>query len=224
MKKSILIALFAAMPLFAQEAAPEAAAPAPAPEAAAAPEAGQPGCGCRRHHGQRPELTEEQKAEFRARMLEKFDTNKDGQLDEQEKEAMRAAHRDHRGQRPGCGKGPRPEGKPGCGCPKGPRPEGRPGCGCPKGPRPELTEEQKAECRARMLEKFDANKDGQLDEQEKEAMRAARCAHRGQRPGCCKGPRPEGRPGCGCPKGQRPECKPAPEAAPAEAPAPAPEA
>ena len=156
MKKSILIALFAAMPLFAQEAAPEAAAPAPAPEAAAAPEAGQPGCG-RRHHGQRPELTEEQKAEFRARMLEKFDTNKDGQLDEQEKEAMRAARRDHRGQRPGCGKGPRPEGrcdkgqrpegKPGCGCPKGPRPEGRcgkgprpegrPGCGCPKGQRPE---------------------------------------------------------------------------------------
>lgn len=157
MKKSILIALFAAMPLFAQEAAPEAAAPAPAPEAAAAPEAGQPGCGCRRHHGQRPELTEEQKAEFRARMLEKFDANKDGQLDEQEKEAMRAARRDHRGQRPGCGKGQRPEGKPGCGCPKGPRPEGRcgkgprpegrcgkgprpegrPGCGCPKGQRPE---------------------------------------------------------------------------------------
>ena len=144
MKKSILIALFAAMPLFAQEAAPEAAAPAPAPEAAAAPEAGQPGCGCRRHHGQRPELTEEQKAEFRARMLEKFDTNKDGQLDEQEKEAMRAAHRAHRGEGR-CGKGPRPEGKPGC-CPKGPRPEGRcgkgprpegkPGC-CPKGPRPE---------------------------------------------------------------------------------------
>ncbi|MGN0868340.1 MAG: hypothetical protein ACI4O9_02290 [Akkermansia sp.] len=187
MKKSILIALFAAMPLFAQEAAPEAAAPAPAPEAAAAPEAGQPGCGCRRHHGQRPELTEEQKAEFRARMLEKFDTNKDGQLDEQEKEAMRAAHRAHRGEGR-CGKGPRPEGKPGC-CPKGPRPEGKPGC-CPKGPRPE------GKCGCPKGPRPEG-KPG--------------CCPKGPRPegkcGCPKGPRPECKPA--------PEAAPAEAPAPA---------
>ncbi len=71
MKTSIILSLVAAMPLMAQEPAP---APAQAPAC---------NCPCRMHH---PGFEAR-----KAKCLEKFDTNKDGQLDDQEKEAMKAA-------------------------------------------------------------------------------------------------------------------------------------
>lgn len=80
MKKAFLAALVAALPAFAQEGAP---VPPPQPPAC--------NCACSRmhHHGPRHEA---RRAEFEKKLLEKFDANKDGQLDEQEKEAMKAAH------------------------------------------------------------------------------------------------------------------------------------
>ena len=61
MKKSLLVALFAAMPIMAQECPqmPEAA-----PQMPSAPQMVMP-------HGPRPQLTEEQKAEMRARFGER---------------------------------------------------------------------------------------------------------------------------------------------------------
>ncbi len=98
MKKTILFAIAAALPVFAQDAAPAPAAPE-APAAAVQP------AGPR--HMQK--MTEEQKAEFRAKMLEKFDANKDGQLDDAEKEAMKAEFMKHHQGRPGMHKQPRGE-------------------------------------------------------------------------------------------------------------------
>ena len=194
MKKSLLIALFAAMPLMAQEAPqkPECAPQKPCCHKMARP--------------QRPQLTEEQKAEMKAKfearkaemkakLMEKFDADKDGQLSDAEKEAIKAEFAKRGGK-----KGPK-FGK------KGPR---RPGCGCgKKGQRPQLTEEQKAEMKAKFearkaekkakfMENFDADKDGKISDAEKEAIKAEfakRGAKKGQR-----------RPGCRCgKKGQRPQ-------------------
>ena len=224
MKNSVLFALVAALPLFAQDAAP---APAPSVPATAVQPA--------RHH--RPQMTEEQKAAFHAKMLEKFDTNKDGQLDDAEKEAMKAEFmKHHQGQpgKPGMHRphGPRPEGRPAaapaepcnCGCNEGKpceckqhKHEGKPGMHGPRHPQhPQMTEEQKAAFRAKMLEKFDTNKDGQLDDAEKEAMKAEFMKHHQGQPGMRRphGPRPEGRPApapakpcnCGCNEGKPCEC------------------
>ena len=115
MKSTLLILLAAAMPLCAQDAAPAAPMP-PAPPAnpqaapAAAPDdANAPGCrpdGKRR--GPHP------------RMLEKFDTNKDGQIDAQEREAMRAAREQRRAERRAKGGAPCPSGA--CPAPQAPAP------------------------------------------------------------------------------------------------------
>ncbi len=212
MKKSLFFALLAAMPLMAQEC--------PA-KAECAPK--QPGC-CRPCCS-RPELTEEQKAEMKAkfearkaemlakfdadkddklscderkaacearkaemkaRFMEKFDTDKDGQLSDAEKEAIKAEFKKHGHRRHGkCGR-------------KGPRHHGK--CCGPKGPRPELTEEQKAEMKAkfearkaemkaRFMEKFDTDKDGQLSDAEKEAVKAEFKKHGHRRHGKCCGPK-----------------------------------
>ncbi len=181
MTKHILIALaFAALPALAQEA------PAPC-DKPCAPK-------CHRPHGPRGDmhkhmlekfdankdgqLDEQEKAamkaarearhaEMKQKMLEKFDANKDGQLDEQEKAAMKAEFEAKRGEKP-CGD------KPCCG-PKGPRGP-KPGCGPeghgPKGPRHHKGHGPRPDMHKHMMEKFDANKDGQLDEQEKAAMKA----------------------------------------------------
>ena len=160
MKKSLLIALFAAMPLMAQEAPqkPECAPQKPC---------------CRKMvRPARPQLTEEQKAEMKAKFeakkaemkakfMEKFDADKDGQLSDAEKEAIKAEFAKRGGKKgPKFGKkGPR---RPGCGCgKKGQRPQ-----------RPQLTEEQKAEMKAKFMEKFDADKDGKISDAEKEAIKA----------------------------------------------------
>ena len=88
MKKSLLIALFAAMPLMAQECPQK---PECAPQ--------HPCCFGKMHrpHGPRPQLTEEQKAEMKAKFearkakfMEKFDADKDGQISDAEKEAIKA--------------------------------------------------------------------------------------------------------------------------------------
>ena len=102
--------------------------------------------------------------------MEKFDADKDGQLSDAEKEAAKAEFQKNA---PKFRKGPRRGGKC-CGM-KGPR--------RPHGPRPELSEEQKAEMKAKFearraemkakfMEKFDADKDGQLSDAEKEAAKA----------------------------------------------------
>ena len=89
MKKSLLIALFAAMPIMAQDCPqkPECAPKKP--------------CCMKMHRGHRPQLTEEQKAEMKAKFearqaemkakfMEKFDTDKDGKISDAEKEAIKA--------------------------------------------------------------------------------------------------------------------------------------
>ena len=139
----------------------------------------------------RPELSEEQKAEMKAKFMEKFDADKDGKLSDAEKEAVKA---EMKANAPKFRKGPRRGGKC-CGM-KGPR--------RPHGPRPELSEEQKAEMKAKFearraemkakfMEKFDADKDGQLSDAEKEAAKAefkknAPKFRKGPRRGCkcCK--------------------------------------
>ena len=213
MKKSLLIALFAAMPLMAQECPqkPECADKKPC---------------CRKMvRPARPQLTEEQKAEMKAKFMEKFDADKDGQISDAEKEAIKAQFEarkaemkakfmekfdaDKDGQISDAEKEAAkaefakrgPKRGPKCGK-KGPR---RPHCGgkCgKKGQRPELTEEQKAEMKAKFearkaemkakfMEKFDADKDGQLSDAEKEAAKAEfakrgpKCGKKGHRRPCC---------------------------------------
>ena len=128
MKKSLLIALFAAMPIMAQDCPqkPECAPKKP--------------CCMKMHRGHRPQLTEEQKAEMKAKFearqaemkakfMEKFDADKDGQLSDEEKAAAKAEFKKNAPKfRKHDRKGPR-FGK------KAPR-------------RPQLTEEQKAEMKA----------------------------------------------------------------------------
>ena len=120
MKKSLLIALFAAMPLVAQEF-PQM--PGDFDKIPPRPE------------GPRPELTEAQKAKMKDRMHKLFDADKDGRFSDAEREAMKAEFQ-KRG--PKHGKFDKQDGRRG---------EGK-GFG-PRGQRPGLTEEQKAEMKAR---------------------------------------------------------------------------
>ena len=184
MKKSLFFALFAALPVMAQEAAPEQCPVQkpcckPMPCAPAMPCCGKPGPRPDFHKmmlekfdankdGQLDDAEKaaakadfeakraEKKAAFEKKMLEKFDANKDGQLDDAEKAAAKAEFEKMRAER-----GPR---GPKCGRHHGHRgPKGPHGCGKP-GPRPDFHK--------MMLEKFDANKDGQLDDAEKAAAKA----------------------------------------------------
>ena len=206
MKKSLLIALFAAMPLMAQECPQK---PCCAPKKPC----------CMKMH--RPQLTEEQKAEMKAKFMEKFDTDKDGQISDAEKEAIKAQFEakkaemkakfmekfdtDKDGQLSDAEKeAAKAEFKKNASKfhkrgPKGPR------CCGKKGPRPELTEEQKAEMKAKFearkakfMEKFDTDKDGKISDAEKEAIKAEfgkRGPKRGPKCGK-KGPRRCGAPKC----------------------------
>ncbi len=117
----------------------------------------------RRPHSERPE------------MIERFDTDGDGQLSPEEHEALRAAAQNRRGERAQRG-------------PRGERPEGNVHPGNrrrPHGERPE------------MIERFDTDGDGQLSEAEREAARTAVQGRRGERGQ--RGPRRRQRP-----EGQRP--------------------
>lgn len=235
MKKSLFFALFAALPVMAQDAAPEQC-PAEKPCCKAMPCApAKPCCG---KHGQRPDFRKmmlekfdankdgqlddaekaaakadfeakraEMKAAFEKKMLEKFDANKDGQLDDAEKAAAKAEFEKMRAERgprgPKCGR----HGHRG---PKGPR------CGGFRGHR-HMSPEQKAECRAKFMEKFDANKDGQLDDAEKAAAKAEFEKKRAERGGKCgkRGPK------CGRRGHRGPKCgapAPAPQGVPCNCP------
>ena len=221
MKKSLFFALFAALPVMAQEAAPEQC-PAQKPCCKAMPCA--PAMPCCGKPGSRPDFHKmmlekfdankdgqlddaekaaakadfeakraEMKADFEKKMLEKFDANKDGQLDDAEKAAAKAEFEKMRAERgpkgPKCGR----HGHHG---PKGPHCCGKPG------PRPDFHK--------MMLEKFDANKDGQLDDAEKAAAKAEFEKNRAERGP--KGPKcgrhghhgPKGPHCCGKP-GSRPD-------------------
>lgn len=88
-----------------------------------------------------------------AEMLQKFDLNKDGQLDESERAAMRAQRREMRH-----------PGRPAWGARRGPD----------QGPRHGLRRmEDPAFRRGYVMGKFDANGDGKLDDTERAAVKAA---------------------------------------------------
>ena len=167
MKKTLLIALCAALPVFAQEEAPTAPQP--------------------RHWGAAGEMPQmKNREEMQRKMLEKFDADKDGQLSDAEKEAIKAEMKNRHGKR-----GERPEGMPKFGNKRGERPEGqmpkfdgkRPE-GMPEGEMPKFGnkrgERPQGQMHQKMLEKFDTDKDGQLSDAEKEAMRKARPERKGK--------------------------------------------
>ena len=99
-----------------------------------------------RHKGKRPD-----REQMRQRMLEKYDANKDGKLDDAEKKAMKEARAKHRK--------------------KGHEHHAHPGKDrdCKKSP----SAKHRKEWHKRMLKKYDANKDGKLDDAEKKAMKKA---------------------------------------------------
>ncbi|MBQ3241138.1 MAG: hypothetical protein IJB00_08170 [Akkermansia sp.] len=187
MKKSLFFALFAALPVMAQEAAPEQC-PAQKPCCKAMPCApAKPCCG---KHGERPDFRKmmlekfdankdgqlddaekaaakaafeakraEMKAAFEKKMLEKFDADKDGQLNDAEKAAAKAEFEKMRAERgPKCGK-------------RGHHGPKRPCCGGPRGGR-HMDPARCAVMHDLVKEKYDADKNGQLDEAEKAAFKA----------------------------------------------------
>jgi hypothetical protein len=89
--------------------------------------------------------------EHRQRMLQEFDTNHDGQLDDNERAQMRQAMQKRRAQKQGAGPGGAGSGEHGIG-------QAGEGNGF-NNPRRQM-----------MMQKFDANHDGQLDDSEKAQM------------------------------------------------------
>ena len=166
MIKSLIIAVTMSLPLLAQQEAPapQDAPPTPPQGGAIAPH-GDP------HHAAFMEkfdtnkdgrideqekqairqAHEARKAEFQKKLLEKYDANKDGQLDDQEKAAIKADFEKNAQQRRHMHRRGHGPGRPSSCC----------NCGKRPGPHPAF------------MEKFDTNKDGQIDEQEKQAIRQA---------------------------------------------------
>ena len=190
MKTSLVIAIVSALPLLAQEPAPQ--------EAPAAPQGDQPQAqGMHRHRGQHMQGPRGQhrgmmNPEQRKQILEKFDTDKDGKLSEEERKAMREEFMKNRPQMPG---------RPGAQGPHGPR--------GPHGMNPEQ--------RQKMLEKFDTDKDGKLSEEERKAAREEFMKNRPQMPDRRGGHGhwnhgPQGGPQ-GAPQGEQPQApaQPAPQ-------------
>ena len=134
LKNTLIAALIATLPALAQEEAPQL----PAAPAQKAP-----------HWGARGEMPNRPQGDMHKRMLDKFDADKDGQLNEAEKNSMKAEMEKMRGQR-----GQRPEGfQPGK---RGQRPEGfQPG---KRGQRPEGFQPGK---RGEMPEGFQPGKPGE---------------------------------------------------------------
>ena len=96
MKTSLIIAIVTSLPLLAQEPAPQPEAPAPAPQGEQAQPQGQ---GMHRGHG-RPHRVM-MNPEQRKQMLEKFDTDKDGKLSDEERKAAREEFMKNHPQMPG---------------------------------------------------------------------------------------------------------------------------
>ena len=137
-KNTLIVALIAALPVLAQEEVQPQQNPAPQTP----------------HWGARGQMPNRKgRPDMHQRMLEKFDANKDGKLDETEMAARKAElgkHRAERGNRPA-------------------RPEGAVHPGNRRRPHSERPE---------MLERFDDNKDGQLNEQEHKNLKDAGKKHR----------------------------------------------
>lgn len=131
-KNTLVMALIASLPLSAQDAAPELPPVQPP------------------HHwgagGDMP-APRKDRADMHKRMLDKFDTDKDGKLSEAEQEAMKAAAAQRRAER----------------MPRHPRPEGMEHPGNRRRPHSERPE---------MIQKYDLDKDGQLSPEEHAALRA----------------------------------------------------
>ena len=163
----------------------------------------------------------------RQRLLEKFDLNHDGTLDDTEREKMRAAREEKikqmgtDGGRGGGGKrmGLDGAGGPGAGVPgSGPGGLGAPGgpgggdgansmgLGGAEGMRHGMTDEQRQARRKRMRDRFDANHDGKLDDSERMQLReqmgkmGGGGGHRNRR-GNWGGSAADGNPGGGAPGG-----------------------
>ena len=210
MNKLCLIAMMLALPAFAQQDAPQTK-DLPTP-----PEGMRPG-----HWGAAGEMPKMPgREDFHKKMLEKFDADKDGQLSDEEKAAMKAEMEKMRGERGPKGprgengeRGPKvPRGKNGERGPKGPRGE-RPAM--PKGENPfdadkdgKMSDEERKAAREameqKMLEKFDTDKDGKLSDEERKAMRPAHGGQNGPRRG--RGPKgPRGPQGAEQPAVEAPE-------------------
>ena len=194
MKTSLIIAIVSSLPLLAQEPAPQPEAPAPAPQG----EQAQPQ-GMHRGHGRHMQGPRPHRGmmnpEQRKQMLEKFDTDKDGKLSDEERKAAREEFMKNRPQRPQM--------------------PGQPGAQGPQGPRGPHRGMMDPEQQKKMLEKFDTDKDGKLSDEERKAAREEFMKNHPQMPG-----RRGGRGGWhhgpqGAPQGEQP----APEQ-----PAPAPQA
>ena len=198
MKTSLIIAIVSSLPLLAQEPAPQPEAPAPAPQGEQAQPQGQ---GMHRGHGRHMQGPRGQRhgmmnPEQQKQMLEKFDTDKDGKLSDEERKAMREEFMKNRPQRPQM--------------------PGQPGAQGPQGQHRGMMDPERQK---QMLEKFDTDKDGKLSDEERKAMREEFMKNRPQRP------QMPGRRG-GWHHGQNgPQGAPQAPAAPqGEQPAPAPEA
>ena len=152
MKKMLILSLLTALPLVAQETG------AAAPDMPQSPQGERPAAGDRQVQ--------------RERLIQKFDVNKDGKLDEQEKAAMEKFLAERRRDRAeGQGKNRRPHGA-----------EGK------EGKKPSHEE---------ILKRFDKDQDGKLSEEERAAMREELGKHRRRphgaegKPGCEKPKAPQ---------------------------------
>ncbi len=195
MKTSLIIAIVSSLPLLAQEPAPQPEAPAPAPQGEQAQPQGQ---GMHRGHGRHMQGPRGQRhgmmnPEQQKQMLEKFDTDKDGKLSDEERKAMREEFMKNRPQRPQM--------------------PGQPGAQGPQGQHRGMMDPERQK---QMLEKFDTDKDGKLSDEERKAMREEFMKNRPQMPGRRGGWHrgqngPQGAPQApAAPQGEQPA--PAPEA------------
>jgi len=151
-----LMVLTAGLPITvsAQETQPSAGTDAPAPDSMpqSAPSLENRSGSWRRAGGKGGGMREK----MRGRMMERYDANHDGTLDDSERAAMRAA-KEQRMQQRGAG------GQLG-----GP---GNMGAGQRHGRGMGMSDEQRQARKQKMLERFDANHDGKIDEAERSQIR-----------------------------------------------------
>lgn len=147
MKTYLLISMLAALPLVAQENAADSSA-----AGVTAPQQQQGAQNDGQRHGRGHGRGQGERRVHREHLVQKFDANKDGKLDEQEKAEMEKFIEARRQQRGARGE---KQGRRGHGA----RGEGHPG-------------------REEFMKKFDKNGDGQLDDEERAAMRKAIQEHR----------------------------------------------
>jgi Ca2+-binding EF-hand superfamily protein len=128
-------------------------------------------------HGKRPD-----REEMKKRFMEKYDANKDGKIDDKEKEAIRAEwskhrhhpHHDHKKPESKASPSEKPKccGKDGKCCKAPPKCCGKDGKCCKKPHGHSEWAKGHEEMKKKFMEKYDANKDGKIDDKEKEAIKA----------------------------------------------------